>query len=288
MPDRRRVRGSRQSSQGGGTSPAVHVHTGGSASEREDRRSRPVTTEEIDSFTMRLVGRHGTTEAALTRLAGEQLKYRRRAQDAEAEAEELRGQLPGSDDLILKGDEAKEYKALKTSDPKFSLVGLGTSLKELTDLRSNTAKTTRAGELTTAAGTKYKKSLLAKLIGDLPLQFKPKLVPKADDPNETEEIQVPFVKVGDTLLALDTWLEQEHKDLLDALKVPEGEQQEGTQQQQRTDTQQRPAATMPKQTPSNTGSAPKGKDKELLAVVDKTLGVHMSPGMRRKEAAGGK
>jgi hypothetical protein len=85
------------------------------------------------------------TEAALTHIAGEQLKYRRRAQDAEARAEELEGQLPTSEDVVLKGDEAKEYKAIKTgNDAKFTFAGLSNQLKELGDLRSNSAKSTRA------------------------------------------------------------------------------------------------------------------------------------------------
>lgn len=287
MPIRRRDRDHRQPRQGSGTQPTVVVQTGGSAREQNDRRPSRVSTDEIDSFTMRLISRYGNAEAALTHIAGEQLKYRRRAQNAEQELEELQGQLPTSEDVVLKGDEAKEYKALKTGDQKFTLVGLGTQLKELGDLRTNVAKTQRATELDTAAGKKYKKSLLAKLLGDLPLQFKPKLVPKADDPTETEEIQMPFVKVGDTLLALDTWLEQEHKDILPVLAVSEEEGEQTTEQPSGRTTQQQPVITMPKSTPSNGAAGPKGKDKDLIKVVDKTLSVHMSPGMRRKEAGAG-
>jgi hypothetical protein len=285
MAIRRRGRENREPRQGSG--PQLHVHTAtGTGSERTARESR-VTTEEIDSFTMRLVRRYGSAESALTHIAGEQLKYRRRAQNAEADLEELQGQLPTSEDVVLKGDEAKEYKALKTSDQKFTLAGLSTTLKELGDLRTNSAKSKRAEELTLASGNgkKYKHSLLAKLIGDTPLQFKPKLVPKADDPNETEEVQVPFVKVGDTLMSLDTWLEQEHKDLLDALKVSE---EDGSERPDSSTTQQRQTVTMPKQNATSTpvNDRNKGKDKQLLTVVDKTLSTHMSPGQLRKQAAG--
>jgi hypothetical protein len=286
MPMRRRARGNREPGHGARTQPSVVIQTGGS--DPETRRSRPVTTEEIDSFTMRLVGRYGSTEAALTHIAGEQLKYRRRAQDAEARAEELEGQLPTSEDVVLKGDEAKAFKAIKTGNDKFTLVGLGDQLKELGELRSNSTKTKRSEELKTAAGSKYRLSLLSKLLGDMPLQFKPKLVPKADDPNETEEIQMPFVKVGDTLMSLDSWLDQEHKDLLDALTIAEGEQESGSTNS--STTEREPAkgtVTMPKQTAATgTKGGPKGKDKDLLAVIDKSLSTHMSPGQLRKAEVG--
>jgi hypothetical protein len=280
-PLRRRDRANPSPRQGSGNQPTVVVVPSTSSDDRDDRRAR-VSTEEIDSFTMRLIGRYGSETAALTHLSGEQLKYRRRAQAAEARAEELEGQLPTSSDVVLTGDEAKEYKAIKANDAKFSLAGLSQQLKELGDLRSNSAKSTRAGELKTAAGSKYKLSLLSKLLGDTPLQFKPKLVPKADDPNETEEVQVPFVKVGDTLQSLDSWLEQEHKDLLDALVVSEEQQDGGT----KTPGPKSPI-TMPKSSASTgTQSGPKGKDKELLAMVDRSLSTHMSPGQLRKAETG--
>lgn len=288
MPDRmrRRASGNRQSGQAPGTQHNVHVHTG-TGGERGERPAK-VSTDEIDSFTMRLIGRYGSAEAALTHIAGEQLKYRRRAQHAETRADDLEGQIPTSEDVVLKGDEAKEYKALKTANDKFTLVGMTTQIKELGDLRSKTAKDTRTAELKTAAGSKYKLSLLSKVLGDTPLSFKAKLAAKKDNPEETEEIQVPFVKVGDTLISLDDWLKQEHEDLMEVIVAKEGEETSGN-----TGTTQQttggPGPIMPKQTPSGgaQGGTKKG-EQQLLAAVDKTLSTHMSPGMRRKEASGQK
>jgi hypothetical protein len=277
---------SRQSGHGTGTqrratATNVNVNLRGDVDEDEGRSTRRVSTEEVDAFTMRLIGRYGSPTGALTHIAGEQLKYRRRAQHAEARATQLEEQLPSDDDVVLSGDDAKAFKALKTGNAAFTLVGLGDKLKELSTLQSKAVQESRVAALKTAAGTKYKPSLLAKLLGDTELSFKTKIAPTADDPDETEEVQVPFVKVGDTLLSLDQWLEQEHKDMLDHLVVPAGD---GTESGTRT-TSSTSSAIMPKQASVAGKGAQGGKGKEVLAVVDKTMSTHMSPSQRRKESA---
>jgi hypothetical protein len=126
-------------------------------------------------------------------------------------------------------------------------------------------------------------SLLSKLLGDTPLQFKPKLVPKADDPNETEEVQVPFVKVGDTLQSLDSWLEQEHKDLLDALVVSE---EAAGRRHQQTPGPKSHGHHAQADRRTGTQAVPRARTRSCWRWSTRSLSTHMSPGQLRKAETG--
>lgn len=280
----RRARPSKSSASDRGTRPDVTIVTGGTTTPVDDssKRRRSVGPDETNSFILRLVGRYGSEQAALTHLASEQLKYRRRAQDAELELDELHKQLPTDGSVVLTGDQATAYQALIKANAQFTLVGLDTQLKELGTLRDTTVKAARDKDMLTAAGTQYRVSLLKTILGDLPVSFKPKLVPTADDPTKTEEIQVPFVKQGDTLVSLDDYLQTNHKDLITALTIPADERDDST-----VTTTDRPLVTMPKQAATTGGTKMPTEQKQVFGVVDKTLSTHMSPGQRRKEQLAG-
>jgi hypothetical protein len=242
-----------------------------------------VTRQETDAFTMRLIGRYGSVENALNHLAGEQLRYRKRAQTAEAKAERLQKQVPTEGSVVLTGDEAKAHVALKAADAKFSLVTIGDSLKELSTLKSKDSTASRESTLTAAAGKQYKVNVLKRLVGDAPIEFKTVLQKKEDGEDGMEEVKVAYIKNGDVLELLDTWLAREHKEFLDVLKVKESDGTTTEESAPSTGT----GAIMPKQTVS--GDKPlKGKDAEVLKAVDRGMAQFMSPSQRRKEAAGGK
>lgn len=237
----------------------------------------PVSNQERDEFVTRLIGRHGTAIAALTQIAGEQLRFKRRAQAAERDAADLRKKVPADGSVVLTGDEAKAYTELKAKG--VTLDKVPASLKTLADLQATHSTQTREQDLTAAAGDKYNVKVLKTLIGDTPLEFKDMPVMKADK-SGVENVKVAYVVLGQgdkqTRELLTTYLEREHaafKDVLAAKETESGESTQGTS-----------GAAMPKQTVG--APTPKGKDAEVIKVVDRTLGSAMSPGMRRKEAAG--
>lgn len=267
-----------RTSQGGEPAPNVIVVP---APDGNHEPARGIQRQDVDAFTMRLIGRYGTAENALTHLAGEQLKYRRRAQDAESELDRLQKQLPTAGSVVLSGDEAKAYNELKGGNATFSLTGVGAQLKELGQLKDKASRTDRETALATAAGKKYKQKVLAMAIGDRPLEFKTILQKREDGEEGVEEVKVPYIKNGDTLESLDTWLEREHKDILESLKASPDS---GTDTSAGASSPgQSPGATMPKQTPSSS-SASRGKNDEVFKVVDKQLSIHMTPGQRKKAA----
>lgn len=272
---------SHEPAQGGGTQapPAVTIVQ---QTETKPGGGARVERQEVDSFTLRLIGRYGSAENALTHIAGEQLKYRRRAQDAEDRLAELQKQLPTAGSVILTGDEAKAFSELTKADGKFSLVALAPQLKELGELKTKAVTEGRAATLTTAAGKRYNPKVLALLVGDLPLELRKMPVPitNEDGTAGVGEENIAYIKNGDVLERLDTWLEREHKDSLDVVKVKESDGESGESKSSGGN-----GATMPKQTASGT-SGPKGKDAEILRAVDSRLSGFQSPSQRRKAEAG--
>lgn len=274
--------------QGGGTQtpPAVTIVQ---TTETKPANGR-VERQEVDSFTMRLIGRYGSAENALTHIAGEQLKYRRRAQDAETERDELKAKLPTAGSVILSGDEAKAFAELTKADGKFSLVTLAPQLKELGELKTKSAQQSRADTLTTAAGKRYNPKVLARLIGDLAIEFKTVLQKKEDGEDGMEEVKVAYIKNGDVLELLDTWLEREHKEFMDVVKVKEDSEDDGNTSSGSSTSGNNGSTgpTMPKQTVSSGTGGQKGKDAELLRAVDRSMSGYLSPSQRRKAESGSK
>lgn len=248
-----------------------------------------VGRKETDAFILRLIAKHGSTENALTQLAGEQLRYRKRAQNAETERDTFKVKVPAAGSVVLSGDEAKAYEAIKKLGVALDKVPeMHTALK---DLQSKDSTHTRESAITTAAGEKYKPKVLKKLLDGVELKFKKVNVKvKDDDGKDTiEEQQVPYVALKDgdkeTLEALDTYLEREHGDWMDVLMADDAE----------SGTTERPASrsaasgssgsgvVVPRQS-ATSGKPPKKEDS--AAIVDKTLGgKYMTPGQRAKEGA---
>jgi hypothetical protein len=249
-----------------------------------------VGRQEVDAFTHRLIGRHGSAESALSHLAGEQLKYRKRARRAEKVVDQLQKRLPTEGSVVLSGEEAKAFNALRTENAKFSLVGLGETLKELSQLRTHSSTRSREETLTTAAGKKYKLAILKMAVGDTPIEFKKVMVRNDDtedgEPTFTEE-QVPYIKVGDTLELLDTWLERERKDFLDIIHAPDEEEESGSKVEKQTKKPTGPS--MPKQTGSRQSAGKGGKGSDNIKAVNAALGrSFMTPSQRAKAARGEK
>lgn len=240
-----------------------------------------VSIRERDEFVTRLIGRHGSTEAALANIAGEQLRYRKRAQRAEADAENLRKQVPAAGSVVLSGDEAKAYTELK-GKKGFDLTKVSETLDQFSSLQETVRKTQRAQDLTDAAGKKYNKQVLEKLLGDTPVEFKDMPQMKADK-SGIETVRVPYVVLGTGDKAvrelLDTYLDRDHKGFKEVLMAKEGgDTEEGG-------SEGNGGVDWPKQT---SGAPPvKGKDTEITKLVDTQLNsTFMSPSARRKAAGG--
>lgn len=237
----------------------------------------PVTTQERDDFVTHLIGRHGSPTAALTQIAGEQLKFKRRAQSAESNVADLQKRIPAADAVILTGEEAKAYSVLKGKG--IALDKVSAQLDELGTLQKTMSAGVRDANLKDAAGKKYDVAVLTKLLGDTVVEFQ-NVNQMKEDKSGIETIKVPFVVTGTgdkaTREALDTYVEREFAGFKEVLAAKEGEPEtpgnKGTENSPR----------MPRQTPS--GQAPK-KDADVLKIVDKTTSTFMSPGMRRTAAA---
>lgn len=244
-----------------------------------------VSRSETNAFVMRLIGEHGTAERALMKLGGEQLKYRKRAQEAERQAAELRKQVPADGAVVLVGDQAKAYQELKTQN--IDLTKVPAMIKEGSELRSKVAKEERAAAVKQAAGTKYKEKVLGQLLGDKNvLEFKDVLV-KKDDGSGTETVKQAYVKNGDTLEALDTYLDREHKDWMDVLKAEEGEgggSSGGASSSSSTSSSS--TATMPRQSSTTSTSQTQGKPKPAETVDRMMSAKYMTPSQRREQSKG--
>lgn len=266
-------------SQGGEpAAPGVTIVTGGSAPAPVS-----VSNQERDEFVTRLIGHHGTAAAALTKLAGEQLKFRRRAQRAEAQVKELQGKLPTDGSVVLTGDEAKAYNEIKSKG--LTLDKVPAQLNDLVELRKTVSTRTREEDLKEAAGKKYDRSVLTKLLGDTPLEFQNVNVMK-EDKSGIDTIKKPYVviKNGDkeTREDLDTFVEREFKPFMEVLKAKDSTE-EGTSSSTESGST---GGTMPKQSSASSGPTNKNAP-AAIKVVDKTLSTFMTPSQRRKESAGG-
>lgn len=238
-----------------------------------------VSTRELDEFVTHLIGRHGTAAAALTRIAGEQLRYKRRAQAAEKLVVDLQKQVPAAGSVVLTGEEAKAYNDLKAKG--LTLDKVPAKLAALDESEAKNKVSARKRDLKDAAGKKYDLDVLTTLLGDTPLEFVD-MAQMKEDKSGVEMIKVPFVLVGTgdtkTREALDAYLERTHasfKEVWGAKDKAEGEPTDGT-----------PTPTMPRQSTSSAPQGPKGPAAALLKVVDSQLSGFVSPGQRRKAESG--
>lgn len=258
-----------------------------------------VTRTEVDEFTLRLTGRYGSADAALRHIAGEQLKYRRRAQNAETALKDLQKQIPTAGSVVLSAEDASALHKLRTDVKGFDLKTVGDQLKELSEMKTTQAKKSRSATIVKAAGDTYDEKVLERLVGDLPIEFKNALVPDEDEDDKMVEVSIPYLKVGDTLEPMDKWLEREHprfkdivlKQVADDDDEEDAEQPQGRQERRpaKKEKDKEPAARMPRQShnaPAGKRSGVKNEEKEMLKAVDKQMSTHMSPGMRRKAEAG--
>lgn len=241
-----------------------------------------VSPKELDEFVTRLIGRHGTVVAALTNVAGEQLRYRKRAQAAEARANELQKQLPAADAVVLVGDEAKAYKDLKAKG--LTLDKVPAKFKEHEDLQAATAQQAREKSLTDTVGKKYDLDVLKRLLGEegiKKLEFR-KVNQMKEDKSGIETIEVPYITLPDnkTVEALDSYVDREFKQFAEVLKPKEG----GTGSEE--------VPRMPKTGGQAGGTPVRGGNAEVLKVVDSQMSGFLSPSARRKaeaaESAGAK
>lgn len=239
-----------------------------------------VTSGEVDEFVTRLIGRHGSKDAALVRLAGEQLRYRRRAQAAEATAADLQKKVPTAGSVVLTGDEAKAYQTLK--DSGVTLDKVPETLKAYEGMKTEIAKVTRESNLAKAAGKKYDVSVLKTLLGDTELAFD-KVPQMKEDKSGVEMVEVAFVMLpgkdgAKTKEALDTYLDREHASFKEVLGFKEPSESSSEERPRGTQT-----PTLPRQT---VGGPPKKKESEGNKALKRVLGSAMTPSQRRKESTG--
>lgn len=266
-----------------GETTATGAPAGGTTTSAEPAAHAPraveVSRTEKNSLVMRLVAEHGSTDNALLHIAGRVIRYQKRAQEAERQTVELRKALPADGSVVLTGEEAKAI--LKLREQKVDLAKLPDAVKDATELRTRVTAQERKDALTEAAGSKYHAVRLAKVLGDIPVEFKDGPITKADG---TKDIgRVAYVKKPDgTLVPLDTYLETDHKDWMEVLKLGEGESNGGTSAATQTGggTSSTGGATMPKQTQTGSPSSNAGAPKTATAAVDKQQSRYLSPSQR--------
>jgi hypothetical protein len=263
-----------------GETTATGASAGGTTTvETPAHAPRPVevSRSEKNSLIMRLVAEHGSESNALLHVAGRVIRYQKRAQEAERQAVELRKAIPVDGSVVLTGEEAKAI--LKLREAKVDLAKLPDTVKEATDLRTRVTAQERKDALTEAAGAKYNAVRLAKVLGDIPVEFKDGPVTKEDG---TKDIgRIAYVKKPDgTLVPLDTYLETDHKDWLDVLKLAQGESNAGASSTTSGGTSSTGGATMPKQTQTGTSSNVSTPAKTSAAAVDKQQSRYLSPSQR--------
>lgn len=242
-------------------------------------RTVEVSRTEKNSLVMRLVAEHGSTDNALLHIAGRVIRYQKRAQEAERQSTELRKALPADGSVVLTGEEAKAI--LKLREQKVDLAKLPDTVKDASELRTRVTAQERKDALTEAAGAKYHAVRLAKVLGDIPVEFKDGPITKDDG---TKDIgRIAYVKKPDgTLVPLDTYLETDHKDWLEVLKLGQGESNNGTSSTSTTGggTSSTGGATMPKQTQTGSPSGGAPAPKTSAAAVDKQQSRYLSPSQR--------
>lgn len=237
----------------------------------------PVTVRDRDDFVTHLLGTHGEALSALKVIAGDILKLRRRAQIAEQRADAAEKLAPSKDSVVLTGDEAKAYGKIK--EKGLALDKVPAELDKIPNLEKQASTGSRDKELTDAAGERYKKDVLATLLGDKPLRFKDKPVVKKDK-SGVDMVKSAFVvtKDGDKDVEtdLDEYIEKNHKDFKVVLLK---EQEKGADTAVRTPS----GARMPRQIAAGSKTE---KVSDTIAVVDRvTSSAFKTPSQRRKEAA---
>lgn len=265
-----------QTSQGGEPEP-----------DRENRTPAPVLDSEVDEFVTHLIGQHGNPRLALAKIAREQLKFRRRAQAAEADRDRFKEQLPAVGSVVLsEKKEVDAYNALKTMN--ITLDKVPDMIKAHQTLQAEHAKAQRAKDLSDAAGDTYDVSVLTTLLGDIPLQFKEVNERGGEDGKEIVKVRHPFVvlKDGDkeTLEALDSYMERTHA----SFKEIWGKKEEGAESSAATTGKS--AVTLPKQSSGSTTQSSqtpaRRKTDDVSKGIDKALssvGASL-PSQRRKVA----
>lgn len=262
------------------TPPSTGTAAGGTTTSDTPAAHAPRTVEvsrtEKNSLIMRLVAEHGSEANALLHIAGRVIRYQKRAQEAERQSTELRKAIPADGSVVLTGEEAKAIQKLR--EQKVDLAKLPDTVKDATDLRTRVTAQERKDALTEAAGAKYHAVRLAKVLGDIPVEFKDGPITK---PDGTKDIgRLAYVKKADgTLVPLDTYLETDHKDWMEVLKLGEGESNTGTSSAAAAAPASTGGATMPKQTQTGGGTPPSGP-KTAAAAVDKQQSRYLSPSQR--------
>jgi hypothetical protein len=211
---------------------------------------------------MHQIGRFGSKDAALEALTRRVIRYQKRAQEAERQAEAARKLVPAEGALILTGEEAVAIRKLR--EEKVDLGKISATIKNAHEFAAKAAKEQRAADITTAAGSRWKPKVLERLIGDHPLVFKDGFLKDGD---ELKELKIAYIKVGDVLEKFDEWFEREQKDWVEvATADPDGTET----------TESKPGLSVPPQKKS-TPAAPavgkgKAQTKDLIQAVDAHMG----------------
>jgi hypothetical protein len=255
------------------TTSAGSGEPAGGSSTRAAHESRDivVSTQEKNGLVMRLVAEHGTVDNALLKLAGKQIRYQKRAQEAERQAAELRKLIPGDGAVVLTGDQAKAFAKLKEMNVDFGK--LPDTLKEHSELRTQVTAQGRKTDVATAAGKKWKPSVLMRLLGDSAdgkIEFKDQLQ-KKEDGSGTETVRVAYITIDGKSIALDTWMETDQKEWLDVAKASETDGNGGGSGTSASSSATSTGATMPRQTATGSTTTGTPAPKTNAAAVDKVM-----------------
>lgn len=157
-----------------------------------------------------LAGREGGRDAAGIVLLQENRQYRERIRQLERQVEDLQGQAPAEDAVVLEGDEAQAWKAYQD---------LGTP-EEIRQQRGDYELLQRRQVLTQAADAHgYKAPVLERLAGDLAVEMR-------EEKQDGETVNVAYVVPGEDgngqAARLDQYAKEHWSDFMPALAAGNG------------------------------------------------------------------
>lgn len=153
-----------------------------------------------------LANRQGGTDAAGVLLLQENRAYRDQIRELQQQLQDLQGQVPADDAVVLSGDDATAWQAYQE---------LGAP-DELRQQREQYQTLQRRQLLTEAAKTAgYKVSVLEKLAGDVTVELR-------EQRQDGKAMQLPYVVDGDNATLLTEYAEQHWTDFLPSLREQQG------------------------------------------------------------------
>lgn len=169
----------------------------------------------LESFNNKLAKFNNDATALAQQLFTENYTLREDKRKLNARVEELQGKQPAEGAVVLTGDEAKTWGAIK--ELNLSADDIKAKLQSSTETAAELSRLKRQSLIREAAETEgYKHTVLDTLIGaDMPLELK-------EVDKDGKKVKQAFVKVDEQELSLSDYITTHKADFLPALKVETG------------------------------------------------------------------